>query len=109
MRFRTTLALGFVFLTSTPAFAAFHFIAVKEVFAGSGAHPNAQYVLLQAYSGGQNAVGGHSVTTFDASGAPTGTFTFPAPPLGNCPTAPNNRGQMAVFLVKTFLLVPFNF
>ncbi len=71
-------------LISAPASAAFHFIHVKEVFAGSPAHPNAQYVLLQAYDGGQSAVAGHSVLTFDAAGVSTGTFTFPpGPPLGN--------------------------
>jgi cysteine-rich repeat protein len=57
-------------------YAAFHEIHVQEVFAGSAAHPNAQYVFLQAYSSNQNAVTGHSVLTFNAAGAPTGTFTF---------------------------------
>ena len=78
MRSRT-LCLGFALLASTSAFAAFHFIQVKEVFAGSPAHPNAQYVLLQAFDDCQNSVTGHSVMTFDALGAPTGTFTFAAP------------------------------
>lgn len=102
MRLRTTLAIGFVFLASAPAYAGFHFIAVKEVFAGSDAHPNAQYVLLQAYSGGQNAVGGHSVLTFDALGAPTGTFTFPAPPLGNF------ANQMTIFVATPDAATIFN-
>jgi cysteine-rich repeat protein len=61
---------------SKPASAIFHDISVKEVFAGSAAQPNAQYVLLQAYSGGQNSVSGHSVLTFNAAGGATGTFTF---------------------------------
>jgi cysteine-rich repeat protein len=80
-------------LSTVPASAAFHFIHVKEVFAGSQAHPNAQYILLQAYDGGQNFVTGHSVQTFDAAGVSTGTFTFPGPqPL------PNGADQMTIFV-----------
>ena len=68
MRSSTRLALGLLLVVvgSKPAAAAFHEIKVKEVFAGSAAHPNAQYVLLQAYSGDQNLVNGHSVLTFNA-------------------------------------------
>jgi cysteine-rich repeat protein len=100
---RTRLsAIGFVaVLAASPAFAIFHEIKVKEVFAGSAAHPNAQYVLLQAYTANQNAVMGHSVLTFDAAGAPTGPFTF----VGN---VGNPADQMTIFVATAEAAAIFN-
>ena len=43
---------------ATPASATFHLMKVVEVFRGTAASPNAQYVVLQMYSPGQNLVGG---------------------------------------------------
>ena len=101
MRLRATMALAFAFLSATSAFAAFHEIKVKEVFAGSTAHPNAQYVLLQAFNLGQNAVTGHSVLTFDALGAPTGTFTFAA-------GVGSGADQMTIFVATPDAATIFN-
>jgi hypothetical protein len=56
------------------ASASFHEILIREVYAGGAS--NDSYVVLQAYSGGQNFVGGHSVTAYNASGGSLGTFTF---------------------------------
>ena len=42
MRFRLPALAFAALLAASPAFAAFHFIHVKEVFAGSQAHPTAQ-------------------------------------------------------------------
>jgi cysteine-rich repeat protein len=61
---------------SPAALASFHFMKIVEVFGGTPAAPNAQYVVLQMYSGGQNAVTGHGITVYDASNAPIGTFAF---------------------------------
>ncbi len=60
------------------AHANFHLMKVVEVFPGTPASPNAQFVVLQMYSGGQNALGGHKVTVFDSAGnlLANGTFTF---------------------------------
>ena len=103
MRLRLPALAAASLLLSSPAFAAFHEIKIKEVFAGSEAHPTAQYVILQAYSLGQNAVTNHSVTTFDAAGAPTGTFTFPGPmPL------PNGADQMTIFVATPDAATIFN-
>src|SRR5688572_20847906 len=78
-----------VFLTTalltTNANAAFHLMKVVEVFAGTQAAPNAQYVMLQMYSAGQNIVNNHDVTISDASGANIDTFTF----VGNVPENAN--------------------
>ncbi len=100
-RFCLTLGLLLVLFGSRPAFAAFHAIKVKEVFAGSAAHPNAQYILLQAYSSGQNALTGHSVQTYNAAGTPTGTFTFTGP-------VPNPANQMTVLLATAEAAALFN-
>ncbi len=88
-------------LISAPASAAFHLIHVKEVFAGSPAHPTAQYILLQAYDDFQSSVTGHSVTTFDALGAPTGTFTFGGP-VGS------GANQMTIFVATPDAATIFN-
>ncbi len=61
---------------STSSFASFHLIKVVEIFPGSVAHPNAQYVQLQMFSGGQNQVAGHEVTLYDSTGTLTQTFSF---------------------------------
>jgi hypothetical protein len=69
------LAIGLT-LTPTPAAADFHLVSIREVFPGETAAPSAQYVELQAYTGGQNFVADHSVTFYDASGAPFPAETF---------------------------------
>jgi hypothetical protein len=65
-------------LAGAPAQASFHLIQVREVYPGSAAAPEADYVELQMYSGGQEFVAGHVLRAYDASGAVTGTSTFPA-------------------------------
>ena len=54
----------------------FHLMKIKEVFGGSTAAPNAQYVMLQMYFAGQSLVGGHRIFVFDSAGTPIDTFTF---------------------------------
>lgn len=61
---------------AAPAAASFHLMKIVEVFAGTSGAPDAQYVMLQMLAGGQNQVGGHSVTAFDANGDVAGTFNF---------------------------------
>ena len=67
--------LGLV-LGGSPAQATFHMMKVVEVFPGTAAAPNAQYVVLQMYFAGQTQVTGHSVIISDASGALIATFPF---------------------------------
>jgi len=76
---RTLLALALI-LGSGSSMANFHLMKVVEVFPGTAAAPNAQYVVIQMYSGGQNQVGGHQITVFDSAGTAVGggTFTFAA-------------------------------
>ena len=60
-----------------PAQATFHLMKVVEVFPGTAVAPSAQYVVIQMYASGQNLVGGHAITVFDASGTQIAAFTFP--------------------------------
>lgn len=63
-------------LWTPAALATFHEISIREVYAGSAAHPDSQYVELQMWAAGQNLVGGRSLKTYTAAGAPNGTTTF---------------------------------
>ncbi len=56
--------------------ATFHEILIREVYPGSIAQPDSDYVELQMYTGGQNFVSGHSLTIYGPGGAASGTFTF---------------------------------
>lgn len=74
------LAAAVGLFVTTEASAAFHVMKVVEVYAGSAAAPNASYVQLQMYAGGQNFVAGHSILVYDATGVEIGSLkaTFPA-------------------------------
>jgi hypothetical protein len=73
------LAVSGAALVASPAAATFHEISIREVYAGSSAQPGSQYIELQAWSAGQNFVGGHSLKTYDAGGNVTDTATFSNP------------------------------
>jgi cysteine-rich repeat protein len=78
-RFISTLFAGLLAaILPSIAFANFHLMKVVEVFPGSAAAPNAQYVVIQMFAGGQNVVNGHKITVFDNVGVLTNTFTFTA-------------------------------
>lgn len=71
------LASAVALLLAAPnAHASFHLMKVVEVFGGTAAAPNAHYVVIQMYSGGQSFVGGHHITVYNAAGTLTNTFTF---------------------------------
>ncbi len=72
--------------------ATFHEILVREVYAGGA--ENDSYVVLQAYTGGQQFVGGHTLTAYNASGASIGTFTFGG-------SVANGQNQMTVLVADT--------
>ncbi|HEY6551193.1 MAG TPA: hypothetical protein VIY71_08355 [Solirubrobacterales bacterium] len=74
----TTIALVAAALLTPSALATFHEISIREVYPGSAAHPESQYVELQMWTAGQNLVGGHSLKTYSATGATSGTTTFPS-------------------------------
>jgi hypothetical protein len=76
--FPLALALVLLAFPAPPAVATFHLVQVREVYPGSGANPDSEYVELQMWSGGQNLLGGHVVRSYDASAAVTGASAFPA-------------------------------
>jgi hypothetical protein len=63
-----------------PAAAAadHHEMVVREVFPGSTADPSQDYIELQMYASGQNFVGGHTITIYNAAGTLVHTVTFPS-------------------------------
>jgi hypothetical protein len=69
------VALG---LLAAPAQASFHIVQVREVYPGSIANPDAEYVELQMWRSGQNLVGGHFVRSYDAGGKVVATSSFPS-------------------------------
>ena len=60
----------------TSALATFHEMSIREIYPGSLAQPESEYVELQMWAAGQNLVGGHVLKTYDASGGVTSTNTF---------------------------------
>ena len=81
-----------VLATAAPtASATFHEVKLREVYPGSAASPAAKYVELQAWSSGQNHVGGHFVRTYDATGSAVATSPFPA-------DVPQGANQMTMVL-----------
>lgn len=73
------LAAALLALLAAPtAQATFHLMMVREVYMGSIANPEADYVELQMYAAGQNHVKGHVLRAYDASGTVVGTSIFPA-------------------------------
>jgi hypothetical protein len=59
-----------------PASASQHLMKIVEVFPGTVAQPNAQYIMMQAYDVNQNFPAGFTVGIFDASDAVVTSFTF---------------------------------
>ena len=79
MRSRLARCLAVVAaLAPAPLLATYHDIKVVQVFGGSEANPNAQYVMLQMFSAGQNLVGGKSARVYNGDGSVAATFTFPS-------------------------------
>lgn len=87
------LGLVVVFAAKT-AWASFHFMKITEVFPGTMAQPNAQYVELQMFSGGQNLVSGHSIVVYNATGTSVGSYTFAA-------QVPNGAAQATILIGTT--------
>jgi cysteine-rich repeat protein len=84
--------------------AVFPEMKIVEFFAGTAAAPNAQYVVLQMWSDGQNLVTGHVVTFSDRNGIITGTATF-----GGIVTNGSNQAKILISNVEAqvfFNVVP---
>ncbi len=73
----SVIALTLMLFFAPVASATFHEMSIREIYPGSIAHPNSEYVELQMWAPGQNFVGGHQIGIYDATGASVGTATFP--------------------------------
>ncbi len=51
-------------------------LTIREVYPGSVAHPDSEYVELQMWAPGQNLVGGHQISFYGKSGSPGGNAAF---------------------------------
>jgi hypothetical protein len=76
----TGFALGLAALLAWApgAMATFHLMQVREVYPGSVAQPEADYVELQMWASGQNHVAGHVLRIYGPTGTMTGSTTFAA-------------------------------
>jgi cysteine-rich repeat protein len=83
-------ALGIGLLVG-PAQATFHLMKIVELFPGTPASPSAQYVVLQMYASGQNLVGGHNITFFNAAGAQVANRVFAS-------NLPNGANQTKILI-----------
>lgn len=79
-------------LAAPTAQASFHEILIREVYAGGTA--NDSYVVLQAYTGGQSFVSGHTVTAYNAAGSEIASFTFGG-------SVANGQSQMTILVADT--------
>jgi hypothetical protein len=79
-------------LAAPSAQASFHEILIREVFTGGTA--NDSYIVLQAYTGGQNLVSGHAVTAYNAAGSEVGSITFGG-------SVANGQSQMTILVADT--------
>ena len=70
-------ASGLVWVPS--AQAVFHVMQIREVAPSPGNDPASAYIELQMYAGGQNFVGGHTLSYYDSTAAGFVDFTFPGP------------------------------
>jgi hypothetical protein len=73
-----TAALASLLALTYPAAASatFHEMSIREVYPGSLAQPESEYVELQMWAAGQNHVEGHVLKTYNVSGGVTSTNTF---------------------------------
>src|SRR4030095_16197997 len=74
-----------------PASASNHLIKVVEVFPGTVAQPNAQYVVLQMYNPGETLLSTLHVVVYDATDTFVTDFTFTS-------NVPNGADQSKVLL-----------
>lgn len=96
-----TLLVTTVFLLAAPsATATFHLMKITEVYAGSPAQSNSQFIELTMYAGGQNNVNGQSVEVFNAAGTSVGVFTF----TGN---VSNGTNQSSILIATSAAVTEF--
>jgi hypothetical protein len=92
--------VGFGLVGAAPAWATFHEIKVREVFPGTVAAPDSDYVELQMYVAGQNMVNFGNLRIYNSDGSVASTYT---------PTAsvPNSENQATVLIADSGFAAQF--
>ncbi len=80
-------------VVASPIQAGFHVAKIAEVFTGTAAHPNAQYIVIVPYANSQNVFSSVVVTVYNAAGAAQADF---AVFLSNLPSAITNQRSILV-------------
>src|SRR4051794_10697064 len=96
----SVFAVAFALTMAAPAGATFHLIKVKEVFTGTAAQPESDYVELQAYSPFQNQIQFGQVRVYNANG--TTASTFPSVVPTGDPAANNANNATALIADSGF-------
>jgi hypothetical protein len=104
-RFATLVGVAAcVLAVPSGAFASNHEIKIREVYAGSIAVPDSEYVELQMYASGQNFFNGGTATTlYNASGTATTSFVT----TGATPNPPNGANQDRVLIASPAAVTEF--
>jgi hypothetical protein len=89
------LATAGLLLSAPSASATFHLIKVKEVFPGTAAQTESDYVELQFFSPFQNQVQFGELQVYNADGSTAGSTFTPAGPLAN------NQDQRTVLIADS--------
>jgi hypothetical protein len=83
------IALACSAIGAQAAFATFHEMVVREVYPGSEASPESEYVELQMWASGQNFVATHTIHVYDATGKEVSSAKFAA-------EVPNGANQSTI-------------
>jgi hypothetical protein len=104
-RFATLVGVAAcVLAVPSGAFASNHEIKIREVYAGSLAVPDSEYVELQMYAPGQNLFNGGTTTTlYNATGAATTSFVT----NGSTANPPNAANQDRVLIASPAAVAEF--
>ncbi len=96
----SALAAGALCGLAPPAQADHHFISVREIYAGTMANPDSDFLELQMYAPGQNFVNGKSVRVHAADSSTLTDHTFLSD-LGN------GADQSTILLASTAAVTQF--
>lgn len=91
------LALG---LMAPSALASFHLVKVTEVFPGTAASPQAEFVELRMPAAGENFFANHKLTLYGPTSAMTGSCAFTA-------TLPNGENQRSALIATPAAVTAF--
>jgi hypothetical protein len=94
MRPALPFGIAAMLLAAGPAQASFHLIKVREVFPGTSAHPNSDYVELQMYAAGQSLIQFGELEVL----GPTGTVASKFKPGSS---VANSANQSTVLIANT--------